>query len=253
MPITANELRTARRMANLTQSELAGRIGVSKRTVVNWERHGAMVPERAESTVREVLDFSILESEAGDAPDLLASDATPSGVDPALRDEIYERIFEGSKRAFHMRKGNPDEAAHLLADTIIGAREAVKFAENASKAGAHPGTVMKIIEGAMAAVVETGAGAIQGTAAQIFIEDVIGRGAQVARQAVNDYVPGDVQQFDYVDMGMREGLREKEARANLEDPDYVGGSGEDVETQEQNDFGLAAKKRSKNRGEVDYE
>lgn len=52
--INGNEIRAARERAGLTQGELATRVGVSLRTVGNWER-GETVPQNRASAVEQVL------------------------------------------------------------------------------------------------------------------------------------------------------------------------------------------------------
>lgn len=256
MSISSNQLRTARRVANLTQTELAEILGVSKRTVVNWEREGGGVPPRSESQVRGALDFSYMEGREVDpsVKDLL--DPAPVGVDPDLRNDIAEQIFEGSKRAQRLRAADREGASRFLADTIIGARDTIQFAEAASRAGAHPATVLKLIEGAMAAVIETGAGSIPGEPAQIFIEDVVTRGGAVAREAVANFEPGSSRAFDYVDMGSRAELRKKEAAADSDTQDDVGRAWQDREPEtpaEYGKYGLAAHPETDETGEEEYD
>lgn len=52
--IDGSEIRQARERARLTQEQLAQALGVSLRTVGNWER-GASVPRSSEARVRHVL------------------------------------------------------------------------------------------------------------------------------------------------------------------------------------------------------
>jgi transcriptional regulator with XRE-family HTH domain len=52
--INGTEIRAARERAGLTQGELATRVGVSLRTVGNWER-GETVPQNRASVVEQVL------------------------------------------------------------------------------------------------------------------------------------------------------------------------------------------------------
>lgn len=53
MPITWMELQAARDAAGLTQAELAAKLGVSTRTIVNWEANG--VPRKSEHKVVDLL------------------------------------------------------------------------------------------------------------------------------------------------------------------------------------------------------
>lgn len=52
--ISSTEIRAARERAGLTQEELGAALGVSLRTVGNWER-GATVPRNREAALRRVL------------------------------------------------------------------------------------------------------------------------------------------------------------------------------------------------------
>ena len=54
MPITWMQLQAARKAAGLTQAQLAERLGVSHRTIVNWEANG--VPRKSEHQVFDVLE-----------------------------------------------------------------------------------------------------------------------------------------------------------------------------------------------------
>lgn len=89
--INGTEIRRARERANLTQEELAERVGVSLRTVGNWER-GSSVPRSREGMIRAVLgDHAFGTSE--DEPSLsAASDA--------------ELIAEVAKRLSRTQQGN---------------------------------------------------------------------------------------------------------------------------------------------------
>ncbi|MFC4223809.1 helix-turn-helix domain-containing protein [Lysinibacter cavernae] len=59
MVISWNTLKEAREAADLTQTELAQAIGVSLRTVVNWEKVGSKVPANREYKVIEALNGAI--------------------------------------------------------------------------------------------------------------------------------------------------------------------------------------------------
>lgn len=66
--ITGQELQDARNACRLTQDELASQLGVTSRTVVNWERSG--VPKAKESLVRNTLQMSERGSSLADYSDL---------------------------------------------------------------------------------------------------------------------------------------------------------------------------------------
>ena len=52
--IDGRQIRSARERAGLTQAQLAGLVGVTLRTVGNWER-GETVPQNREALIRQVL------------------------------------------------------------------------------------------------------------------------------------------------------------------------------------------------------
>ncbi len=80
MSITWKQLRDAREHADLTQLELADMLGVSPRTIVNWEKEGSAVPRKSEyKVIREL----------GSAFHALRHFQTVSGIPhPADLDEI---------------------------------------------------------------------------------------------------------------------------------------------------------------------
>ena len=51
--ITGDEIRSGRELLGLTQAELASQIGVSFRTIGNWER-GETSPQRYEARLRQM-------------------------------------------------------------------------------------------------------------------------------------------------------------------------------------------------------
>ena len=66
--ITGQELQDARNACRLTQDELASQLGVTSRTVVNWERSG--VPKAKESLVKNMLQMSERGDSLADYSDL---------------------------------------------------------------------------------------------------------------------------------------------------------------------------------------
>lgn len=55
MEISADLLKRARHAAEMTQHELATKLGVSLRTIVNWEAENGSVPERSRGKVEQLL------------------------------------------------------------------------------------------------------------------------------------------------------------------------------------------------------
>jgi len=59
--ISGDEIRSARERAKLKQSDLASMLGVTNRSVSNWET-GRHVPQSKEALIRDVLDLGEPES-----------------------------------------------------------------------------------------------------------------------------------------------------------------------------------------------
>lgn len=100
MVITWNELRDARERLNLTQEELASELGVSTRTVTNWEANG--VPRKAEYKVERYFGDTLVRA-PGDAAvaDARHADVTPSprtGADLSFASDV-ELLEELLRRA----------------------------------------------------------------------------------------------------------------------------------------------------------
>lgn len=105
--ITSQELRDARHRADLTQAELAARMGVSLRTVTNWEGASGALTDRAEQKIMSALGNTIARMRSGivEAGDLaipaevltqmaearIAHDSDPSGLNAAERDALREK------------------------------------------------------------------------------------------------------------------------------------------------------------------
>nr|WP_162177291.1 helix-turn-helix domain-containing protein [Actinotalea ferrariae] len=86
--ISGAEIRSARERARLTQEELASRVGVSHRTVGNWER-GASVPRNREAALLSVLADHL---DAGERPAHLRAVS-----DAELLAEIARRFARGQE------------------------------------------------------------------------------------------------------------------------------------------------------------
>lgn len=71
MVISWSELARARQLSGLTQQELALRMGVSTRSIVNYEKPDSDIPRKAEHAIRRVLSAQLEQlrlEDAGDAP-----------------------------------------------------------------------------------------------------------------------------------------------------------------------------------------
>lgn len=100
--INGTEIRRARERAGLTQEELAEKVGVSLRTVGNWER-GTSVPRAKEGIIRAVLSDHI-KSPDRDAPSLT------SASDAELIAEVAKRL----SRTSSMRRVEEDPTQDML-------------------------------------------------------------------------------------------------------------------------------------------
>lgn len=92
---TGRDIREARQRAGLTQGQLAERIGVSMRTVGNWER-GETPPTRYAARIEQVLDGLVQSADApsiGDYSDaaLLAEIARRFDLTRSTRDRTPDR------------------------------------------------------------------------------------------------------------------------------------------------------------------
>ncbi|GAA3581305.1 hypothetical protein GCM10022198_00530 [Klugiella xanthotipulae] len=108
-------------MADLTQSELARILGVSTRTIVNWESEGATVPRKREDRVARALDraFELIDSLRYDN-----DEATPGNVRiiPKERDEPiistkdgYVRYLANQERLAGRTEPHPERVARRRA------------------------------------------------------------------------------------------------------------------------------------------
>lgn len=95
--ITGEQIKAARQRAGLTQGELGQKVGVSLRTIGNWER-GVSSPVGHEARLRDVLRDHL--DDAGTPPPL------ESVSDVALLAEIARRLALASEKAGE-GNGNP--------------------------------------------------------------------------------------------------------------------------------------------------
>lgn len=274
MSITAEQLRKARHLERLTQAELAEKLGVSTRTVVNWERDGSSVPARSEMQVANVLGlmplldggWEVIGDRPGGRPLVrVQEDANEEQHDPRRVERISQQIFDGSARAQRYASLDKESYSRLMASILIGSRDSLSLLRSAATAGAHPVTLLNLFESIVAIGIETGMSSIPGMPAKFFVHDLLAEGSEIVKDAIDQFQSDSHEPFTYgEDSPLRrkaEGLLRKntESVSGLGDNDVAAkGSTEGSEDSGQKEdsqagYGLAAKKRSKNRGEVDYD
>lgn len=182
MVITWNELRDARERAGLTQEELAEQLGVSTRTITNWERVG--VARKSEYKVERFFGEDL------------------------QRDESVPRIFAEVEYQKNREKLNLDERAEHDGLTFAGVLREASDAE--------------------------------------LIEELLRRARTRGLVAISkeSYTP---RQTNREGSMILRGERERLDRSDLD----VGRTTQNEGSESQSDYGLATKKRSKNRGETD--
>lgn len=117
--MNGSEIRQARERARLTQGELGEKVGVSGRTVGNWER-GASIPRNRAARLVEVLN---LDDQAEPANPLqVVSDAT-------LLAEIARRFEEGRTR----EKAGEEHESSSPSMNLAGGKPAVKAGPTADE------------------------------------------------------------------------------------------------------------------------
>jgi transcriptional regulator with XRE-family HTH domain len=87
---SAEEIRSAREQAGLTQEELGAKLGVSMRTVGNWER-GSTIPRSKARAIQAVLGEYLATTE-GNEPSLSAAS------DVELLAEIAKRLSRANRQ-----------------------------------------------------------------------------------------------------------------------------------------------------------
>jgi transcriptional regulator with XRE-family HTH domain len=103
--ITGEQIRAARERAALTQSQLGERIGVSLRTVGNWER-GESIPRNKEAVLRAALADHLPDEDGRFPPLNTASDAE-------LLAEVARRFARAPKYPEDPHVGYADDVPNM--------------------------------------------------------------------------------------------------------------------------------------------
>lgn len=141
MPITWMQLQAAREAAGLTQAGLAAQLGVSVRTIVNWEANG--VPRKSEHKVIDVLGdlletrnnraglgrgiSSLISRPPGDADDVFfPRDLSSLVVGEASDEELLRELLERARRRRMMFEGSLEPGEATSASNVSSAEENVE-------------------------------------------------------------------------------------------------------------------------------
>jgi DNA-binding XRE family transcriptional regulator len=144
--ITGEELRRVRKLAGLSQQTTADNIGVSLRTIGNWERGQFIHPNNWPAIVRVFPDI-----DGADEPILL------SGTDQI--EWVGDAIRESDGRAYakyRHSKLEADSSARSHAQLAVGIDSVLDFAMEATKLEADPELVREVALAALNIVLDTG-------------------------------------------------------------------------------------------------
>lgn len=138
---TGDEIRTARQRAGLTQQELASRIGVSMRTIGNWER-GETVTQRHAARIADVLGGHLTSAPKSTIEDysdaaLLAEIARRFDRTRSTRD-AHRQTVEDRPQPHGSTTRPSDPPLRLLSDDAPDLR-GLPFAADEEKPGDDPG------------------------------------------------------------------------------------------------------------------
>lgn len=140
---TGDEIRTARQRAGLTQQELASKIGVSMRTIGNWER-GETVTQRHAARIADVLGGHLTSAPKSTIEDfsdaaLLAEIARRFDRTRSTRDRDTDREAVEDRPVPHgATTRTSDPRLTLLSDDAPELR-GLPFAADEEKPGDDPG------------------------------------------------------------------------------------------------------------------
>lgn len=107
MSDVGDRIRSARESLNLSQEDLAERVGVSKRTVGNWER-GASDPRHALGKIERELGITLRGRNNAMAAQLLLAEANPTQLIAQLADWFarYENRIRDLEDQLEALRGN---------------------------------------------------------------------------------------------------------------------------------------------------
>lgn len=267
MSITGEQLRFARRMANLTQSELAEKLNVSKRTVVNWEREDGGVPGKSTEQVASVLGLE--ETLSGEwRPKGMAHFSTQARTEEneglGKVDFVPSAASSGDEPWIEFVFQSPNDDTPETKAAVGQVLEALKVADRASRYSIEPVYIMQLLESLTNIVMSTGLAHSRGIHddRSDLLGYVVGESKRIMSVVISNYP-------DYLEF--QESANFTSARVSFDNyeksldqirrqrAENVGGAGDDShpdvysDSQHQDGYGLAAKKRSEDRGEVTYD
>lgn len=140
---TGDNIRNARQKAGLTQAELAQRIGVSMRTVGNWER-GDTPPDRYAARINDVLDGLISSADRPSIEDysdaaLLAEIARRFDSTRSTRERSTDQTVADQPQPDGSTTRLSDHRLTLLSDDAPEGLEELPYAADRERPGDDPG------------------------------------------------------------------------------------------------------------------
>lgn len=173
--ITGESLRSAREAAHLTQQQIADRVGVSLRTVGNWERSSDdAVPRKWWSGVRRVLPKA----------DIDVAMKLPPKLNLDIDGEDFRADLQSSVRRVF---GNGPLSAKQIEDLAAlydGAAETLDWAELAADSGVDPELIRQLTTAVVSIVIDSGTYSVFNiTKTHDPLQEIIFRASQIAARA----------------------------------------------------------------------
>lgn len=179
-------LRVARATADMTQQELADHLGVSLRSIGNWER-GPVVPAKYWAQIRTLF------------PDLITEES---------RRALVEEMLLGRNRLKH--ETATSEGIDNMVALVEASLSAIHLAEMAVRVGVHPAAVIDLVQGTINIVLDSGAITLPLPGGDTVYESVVNRGSEIASRAVEQFTPPK-RRGHYLEMAAQKAqLREKD-------------------------------------------
>ncbi|WIB25400.1 helix-turn-helix transcriptional regulator [Curtobacterium sp. MCSS17_015] len=173
--ITGESLRSAREAAHLTQQQVADRVGVSLRTVGNWERSSDdAVPRKWWSDVRRFLPKA----------DIDVAMKLPPQINMDIDGDDFQSDLRASVRRIFGDGPLNGEQIQNLSDMYDGAAEALDWAELATASGVDPELIRQLTASVVSIVIDSGTYSVfNATKSHDPLQEIIFRASQIAARA----------------------------------------------------------------------